>query len=202
MNKTRLISITLLGFLLVNCGGKEEKKEEETPKKDSVVAEEPKEPAHEYTYQVSEVDVPARWFLSIGDSTNVSDLATFFPKNMPMVGKTAGLKPKDIKEAPIGIYYNFAIDKKFFTKAGLVVSDSTLKVKAPGKLEKLPAMKAVKVVYMGDYMGMEKAYGDLMAYVKEKGYEPLNIQWEQYVTDPGREKDTTKWQTDIYYGIK
>ncbi|HYG50577.1 MAG TPA: GyrI-like domain-containing protein, partial [Flavobacteriales bacterium] len=92
-------------------------------------------------------------------------------------------------------------DKKFFTEAAIVVKDSTLKVKAPGKLKKLPAGKALKVVYMGDYMNMEKAWADVTQYAKEKGYTETMVAWEQYVTDPGMEKDTTKWQTDIYLGV-
>lgn len=198
--KTKLFSIALLSLLLVNCGGEEKK--EEAPKQDSTVAEEPKEPAYEYTYQVSEVDVEPRWVVTIGDSTMLSDVPAFFQKNMPMVGKTAGMKEKDMTQPPLGIYYNLSPDKKFYTKAAIVITDSTRKVKAPGKLEKLPATTALKVVYLGDYMKMDKAYADLTAYAAEKGMTPTGLHWEQYMNDPMTEKDTAKWQTDIYLEVK
>ncbi|HLP10447.1 MAG TPA: GyrI-like domain-containing protein [Flavobacteriales bacterium] len=199
--KTKLFSIALLSLLLVNCGGEEKK--EETTEKDTVVAEEPKEPAYEYTYEVAEVDVPEKWAVVIGDSTTLEDLKTFFPENMPKVGKTANLKPNDMAEAPMGIYYNFSPDKKFYTEAAIVITDSTRKVKAPGKLKKLPAGKAVKVSFVGSYEELEKGWNDAMAYAKEKGLEATNVGWEQYISDPGaKDADQSKLKVDIYMGVK
>jgi len=188
-----------LSITLVNCGGEEKKEEPENT--DTVEVAKDTTPVYEYTYKIDEVEVAPRWAITVGDSTNVNNLSAFFMKHMPTVGKLGGMKPADMTEAPIGLYYGFSTDKNFYTKVAVVVKDSTLKVKAPGKLEKLPSGKAIKIVYMGDYENMTKAYEDLGAYMTEKGLMPAGPSWEQYVTDPGTEKDTTKWETDIYFPV-
>ena len=202
MKKTILPLAIILGLSIsfTSCGGGEEKKEE--PVKDTTtVVEEPLPPAREYKYTVEEVDVTPRWAVTIGDSTAVDGLKEFFMKNFPMIGKCSGMKKEDIKDAPLAIYYDFSETKKFYTVAAMYINDSTKKVKAPAKVEKLYGGKALKVKYLGAYEKTGDAYTDLMAYMEEKGMVPAGAPWEQYVTDPGMEKDTLKWQTDIYFPV-
>jgi len=196
---TKFLSLALfmgLSFTLVNCGG-EEKKEEEAPKEDTtaVVEEAPK---YEYTYKIEELDVMPRWVVAIGDTTTVDKLGPFFEKNFPILGKYVTSK-KMKAEMPAAYYYDFSVDKPFYTLAAMYVNDSTLKVKEPMKLQKMPGGKAIKVQYFGAYEKTETAYNDMMAYMEEKGWMPAGAPWEQYMTDPGMEKDTAKWQTDIYF---
>lgn len=200
--KAKFLPLSLvlgLSLSLVACGGEEKK--EEAPKEDTTAkVEEPKEPAYEYTFEVTEVDVTPRWIVAISDSTDMSGLKPFFEKNFPALGKFCGSK-KIQPEPPVAFYTNFSTEKKFYTTAAMYVNDSTLKVKAPMTLQKTYAGKALKVVYKGAYENMMKAYDDIMAYMKEKGMSPNGANWEQYITDPMTEKDTTKWQTDIYFPV-
>ena len=80
--------------------------------------------------------------------------------------------------------------------------DSTIKVKAPMVLGKSYAGKALKVQYFGDYAKVKPAYDDIMQYMTEKGLSNNGSPWEVYITDPMKEKDTLKWQTDVYMPIK
>lgn len=200
--KIKFLSVALLLGLsssLVGCGEGEEKKEE--PKADTTsVVEEPEEPAYEYTYKVEEVSVEPHWAVTIGDSVSLADMQSFFGKNFPALGKFVSQKKMEA-QAPLAFYTNFSMDKKFYTVAAMYVNDSTLKVKSPMKLEKLYSGKAIKVVYTGDYKNMMKAYEDMEAYMKEKNLMPVGPNWEHYITDPMLEKDTTKWETDIYFPV-
>lgn len=191
--------VTVLSYTLVNCGGSEEKKEE--PKADTTVVVKDTVPAYEYKYKVEEVDVKPRWAVTIGDSTAVDGLKDFFMKNFPLLGKCSNMKKEEITDAPLALFYDFSEEKKFYTVAAMYIKDSTRKVKAPAKVEKLYGGKALKVVYMGAYEKTGDAYNDLMQYMEEKGMAPAGAPWEQYVTDPGLEKDTLKWQTDIYFPV-
>ena len=40
-----------------------------------------------------------------------------------------------------------------------------------------------------------------MKWVKEKGHKPAGSMWESYLTDPGEEKDQSKWQTKLFLPI-
>jgi effector-binding domain-containing protein/uncharacterized protein YndB with AHSA1/START domain len=68
------------------------------------------------------------------------------------------------------------------------------------KIREIPATKALKVDYFGDYKGSESAHMAIGEYAKDKGIN-VGAPWESYVTDPGTEPDTTKWLTQIYYPV-
>ena len=202
MNKKLKLTMQILSLsaIITACGGGEEKKDE--PVKDTVTTEEtPKEPEYKYTYKIAELDVKGRWAVTIGDSTTVDQLGAFFGKNFPLLDKVTGNKKTKEAPMPLAIYYGFVPDKKFYTVAAICVDDSTLKVKHPFQLKKLYRGKALCVNYFGAYEKTAQAYMDIEQYIKEKKYTPGDHVWEYYVTDPMIEKDTSKWQTDIYYPI-
>ncbi|MDF2451811.1 MAG: hypothetical protein K0S26_1315, partial [Bacteroidota bacterium] len=64
-----------------------------------------------------------------------------------------------------------------------------------------PAGKVLKIEYFGAYDKSANAHYAMDAYMKEKGLTQSYV-LEEYVTDPGTEKDTAKWQTDIFYLVK
>lgn len=196
----KIIILALAATTLFSCGGQKEEKTEEV-KTDTTAKEEAKPEIH-YSYKIEEVDVVPQWAVTIGDSTKVDELQTFFSTNFPKLGKLGNFKKEDFFSPPLALYYDFSMDKKFYTVAAMYVKDSTRKVKAPAKLEKLYGGKALKVEYFGAYENMTTAYDEMMMYMEEKGLRPAGPNWEHYISDPMLEKDTTKWQTDIYFPVQ
>jgi effector-binding domain-containing protein len=76
--------------------------------------------------------------------------------------------------------------------------------KADGKVlpGELKAGNAAVVHYSGAYDKVQGAYAALGMYVKENGKKINGPFWEVYLTDPGMEKDTTKWKTDIFCPVE
>jgi effector-binding domain-containing protein len=60
----------------------------------------------------------------------------------------------------------------------------------------------LKGTHFGDYALLDASHTQLMSYVAQNNYEQAGEMYEIYVTDPGVELDTTKWQTDIYIPIQ
>ena len=58
------------------------------------------------------------------------------------------------------------------------------------------------VKYFGSYMETMPAFDAITKWIGENGKTQNGNPWEVYVTDPGAEKDTAKWETDIYFPIK
>lgn len=192
-----LLALTALG----SCGG-EQKENESTENKDTVAATRDTVAAYEYKYEVAEEDIAPSWWIYIGDSTNNNGLQEFFGKNFKTVYEFAA-KNKQPDMPVLAVFTNWSETKNFYTRAGRGVTDSTLKVKGNIKLEKFYTGKALKVKYMGNYgPEMMTAYNDIAHYMEEKGYDINGDSWEVYVTDPGIEKDTTKWETLIYFPVK
>ena len=64
-----------------------------------------------------------------------------------------------------------------------------------------PASKVLQLVYNGGYSKIGDAHMALGKYMKDKAL-TQNVAVEEYITDPMTEKDSTKWQTNIYYLLK
>jgi effector-binding domain-containing protein len=56
--------------------------------------------------------------------------------------------------------------------------------------------------YYGSYLRKGEAYAALENWLKENNKKMTGSPWEVYITDPMMEKDTSKWQTDVYYPIE
>lgn len=199
--KTALFILPL--SLLIACGGeKKEEKKEETSEKEEV-KEEPKEEKYVYTYEVIQEDVKPGWMVSITTKGLTVEkigetLGSNYGMMMPVLQKS-----KKVTGAPFAIYHNWTDPTQpFDMEAALPVSDSTLKVKTPMELKKTYGGKVLKVVYFGNYAKTETAYNDIHAFMKENNLSNNGSPWEVYITDPMIEKDTSKWQTDIYFPVK
>ena len=57
------------------------------------------------------------------------------------------------------------------------------------------------IEYFGSYEKSANAHYAMDAYMKEKGVIQSFV-LEEYITDPMTEKDTAKWQTNIFYFVK
>ena len=84
---------------------------------------------------------------------------------------------------------------------GLVVDKET-----PGKgrirFEKIPAQKVIMAYYIGDYNNFSPVYDALHQTIKESEMQITGNPCEIYITGPQQEKDSTKWETDIYFPVK
>jgi effector-binding domain-containing protein len=200
--KRKLLYLTMATIIFASCGEKKEEAKKEEPKEeDSTVVEET--PAYEYTYEVTETEVPAGWMVTItNENITMDKVKELLGANF---GSISAMLSKSKKEmgAPLAIYHNWVDPASPFTmQAGFSVMDSTIKVKAPMVLGKSYVGKAIKTTYMGDYQKIKAAYDDLMQYSTEKGLNPNGSPWEVYIVSPMMEKDTMKWQTDIYIPVK
>ena len=203
MKKLLLIPAALLlsQALITSCGEKKEEKKDEAPKEDTTtVVEEPKD-TYEYKYEVALADQGPKWMVVIPNKEmTVDKIGETLGKDYAKIGKATGKAVA--QEAPFAIYEGWTSpDAPFTMYSGIYVTDSTLKVKAPLELRKVPATKVVKVSYFGDYAKTEQAHADIMHYIEWNKMQIAGNPWEQYITDPMVEKDTAKWQTDIFYPV-
>jgi effector-binding domain-containing protein len=70
------------------------------------------------------------------------------------------------------------------------------------KAGKLPGGKTLKAVHIGPYQTLSETYEAVMAWAKEMGIQLGDNMWEIYLTDPDKEKDSSKWVTEILWPIK
>jgi len=66
----------------------------------------------------------------------------------------------------------------------------------------VPGGKVVAATHIGPYDRLHETYGEMQRWMTENGLVPSEIMWEQYLTDPQRESDSSKWMTNVYWPIR
>ena len=139
------------------------------------------------------------YYMAIRDSADVSTISN---KLGMMFGEVmASMTKQGLQQSgsPFAIYYtNTPSDMDF--EAGIPVDK-------PGKNDsgvRAGSMKpgnAAVAHFFGNYMNLGEAHEAVKKWMGANGKNATGASWEIYITDPGLEKDTSKWQTDVYYPV-
>lgn len=152
-------------------------------------------------YEVKEINWEERTFIGTKSANlNMEKMPAFFGENFPKIW--GDLEKNKIKpeSAPASLIFKW--DDATMSGDMAAVIGVAKGTQAKGwEAYTVPAGKALQVEYFGNYDKIGEAHGAIGKYMKEKN---LTNGWvlEEYVTDPMKEKDTAKWQTNIYYLLK
>ncbi|MBC9931741.1 SRPBCC family protein [Chitinophaga qingshengii] len=147
---------------------------------------------------VREMDYPATTYAAVRKTVPFKEITRYYQGNLERVYKaatTAKLQPG----VPCGLFYTWDEKKRVTDMAAAipVPEGSTL---GPGfEIIKLPAAKAAYVDYYGPYDKIANAHVAIQQFIEKKGKKVIPPTMEMYVTDPGKEKDSSKWLTKVIY---
>ncbi len=107
--------------------------------------------------------------------------------------------------AVFAIYHKVTVmengDMKFVLEAGVPV-DKEMKSAGRVKYWVMPACNVVKAAHYGKYETTDRTHAAAHEWISSNNKQIIGSPWEVYVTDPGKEPDSNKWLTEIYYPIK
>jgi len=154
-------------------------------------------------YKIDELNWEEKLFVSTKPETMPGaqcgkHLAMNLPKIYADMEKNHLVSPM----APCMIFYSWD-EKTSQTNCAAAICAPHVKVTGLKGWEKciLPASKVLKIAYYGDYDKSYDAHMSMDRYMKEKEMKQ-EVVIEEYVTDPTKEHDTSKWLTNIYYVLK
>jgi effector-binding domain-containing protein len=157
-------------------------------------------PSSSKEIKVEETTVQAMNYLAVRDTASKETISQKLGMDYKMIGDAMQKQKLNMAGPPFAIYYtdsktSWELDAAIYTdKPG----------KADGKVK--PGMikpgNAVVAHYYGDYSNMSPAYDAIKKYIADHHKIKAGAPWEVYMTDPGMEKDTSKWQTDIYFPVE
>jgi effector-binding domain-containing protein len=101
--------------------------------------------------------------------------------------------------APRTIYYQYGPDQVEVEAAMPVVSQGRDEGRI--KFHETAATKVFVVKYYGDYNKVEHVYSEAYDYLKKHNRSSTGAPMEIYITDPGMEKDTSRWLTEIVFPL-
>jgi len=105
-----------------------------------------------------------------------------------------------VSGVPVAIYHTWT-DTETDMECGIPFT-GTAKGDKKIKVSKTYDGKVVTFMHLGSYESSGKSWGELLNYVKTAGFELNGAAYEEYITDPTTEPDTSKWMTKLCQPIK
>ena len=150
-------------------------------------------------FDVEEKVLPSIAILSIRETVTNSEIGMKIGQNYMKIGKY--MAEEGIKEtnSPLIILHKMEVEKSEIEFA--IPVDSSAKSKGKILFSELPSTHAIVIKYFGAYDKTSPVYEAANTYILNKGKKISGPIREVYVTDPGIEKDTTKWLTEIIFPV-
>lgn len=126
-------------------------------------------------------------------------LSDFFAETFPAVERAlaeqdvspigpALAKYRGRSNATVDVEAGYPIDRAFRPTRGVVADE-------------LPSGRVVQAVHAGSYDSLHDTYARIAAYFDERGLNPSDIVWEEYVDDPSTATDPSRLRTVVNWLI-
>lgn len=149
--------------------------------------------------QIIEETVPEIFVMSIQETCTPQEIGATLGKLYGEILIAAQIEKNEQSGTPFAIFRNFSEDR--------VEMEACIQVKNMSKGSdrirawKRDATKSVRGDYYGPYTGLRSAYPQVTEWISQHGLKVSGSPWENYITDPGQEKDSSKWLTQIYFPV-
>ncbi len=147
--------------------------------------------------QMEEYTCEGGFGLGIRSTIKASEIGTTLARNYAAIMQFMAQNNIAMEGFPMAIYHTW--------DGATTDMEAVIPIKAPAKgnetihpvlLDKGPMIIAH---YYGPYEGSAMAHAACDTWLKEHGKTARSAPFEEYVTDPGTEKDPMKWLTKVYY---
>jgi len=153
--------------------------------------------AEEKKYDIRPMNFPATEYALVRQEVRMGDISSFFATHLALV-RTALTEVHAAPGVPTGLYFSWDEKNQLTDMAAAMPAE-------PGKKPQhelvrvvgIPASKAVFLDHYGPYDQLSGAHTAVDAYLRENKLDQKFPVIEQYITDPGLEKDSTKWHTRL-----
>lgn len=153
-----------------------------------------------YRFEITDYEVPAQKLISERDTaspeTVTSKLALMY-NNISHFLKSKNLSPIG---NPIAVFHNYS-NRNFDIEAGLPVS-SVMPVPKGLQCSDRAVQRTVMIKYVGSYKMISFAYEAIQSYINDNELQIDGPVWEEYITNPTIDADSSNRQTNIYFPVK
>jgi effector-binding domain-containing protein len=150
--------------------------------------------------KVEATTAPSMIYASTRMETNNDKISSDIGASYGKIGAFMTKNGLEQSGAVFAIYHSYS-PEKIDLECGIPVNKN-IKGEGDVKVSEMKAGNAVVAHYYGPYEGTGAAHESIDKWIKENNKKVTGSPWEVYITDPGIEKDTMKWLTDVYYPIE
>ncbi|PHR48872.1 MAG: hypothetical protein COA32_05255 [Fluviicola sp.] len=147
---------------------------------------------------IQTVEVPTRKFIGKRDVVQFENMQSFYSDNYGAINSFVAENSMELDGRPSGIYFVWEPEKGQADMAAVMPVKGLSKDFNEFETFELGG-KALKIVHMGSYDDLAEPHNAIESYVKENDLSLEGPALEEYISDPGNEPDTSKWETHIYY---
>ncbi len=149
-------------------------------------------------FKINNIEFEEKHFLSRRAVIDAKNVQQHYTRNLGGLYSKIQENKIELDGMPCGLIYNQYMpnDQVDIAAAMPVKKKTTLEDAIYVNIEK---QNAYSIDYYGPYENLNTAHNALNAYFRDRGLFVQTPMIEQYETDPGEEKDPTKWLTKIIY---
>lgn len=144
----------------------------------------------------------AHTYVAYRANVGMKELGQVFQDKMPKLFQYLKKGKFAVAEPPTGLYYSWDTTTLKTNMAIAIPVTGTPKATDGYTVLTVPASKAIAVNYYGPYEAIELAHTALKKHIADKGLKVKKPAIEEYVGDPGAEKDPAKVLTKVYYLVE
>jgi effector-binding domain-containing protein len=151
-------------------------------------------------FDTEEREVPAMKVAGIRAKVKTSEMnSALFAKWFGTITQSLSKQQLQPAGAPMTIYHAYG-PKEVDVEAAIPVATIGTN-EGQVVFRDMSGSKAFVLKYHGGYGNMESVYTAAYEHIASKGMSSKGAPFEIYITDPGTEKDTAKWFTDIVFPL-
>ena len=152
-------------------------------------------------YKIADDVIESRIYLMNRQEVRLENVQQFYAQNLGALFMKAQNANMTMDGMPSGLFFNEISESNVVDMAAAIPVREDRNVEG-AQLMIVPEGRAVQVNYYGDYSGITKAHEAIDDYIKDYGLLKVMPVIEEYMTDPGEEKDPSKWLTRVIYYIQ
>lgn len=150
------------------------------------------------SYPIKEIEFAPRLFLSVTEQVKMTEISSFLQSAYGELMEELQKKKIRIAGFPSALYYQWDEQGGMATMAAAIPVGKKIATEK-GELIFIGGGHALQVDYYGPYESSGSAHEAMDFAIYRKGKTVKAPVIEEYVTDPGKEPDSSKWLTRIYY---
>jgi len=155
-----------------------------------------------FGYEIVEDTFEKTSFLAKNEKSIMQDMEKIMSASFGAIMQVLAENGIQANGAPVVQWHSYKPEgESEFTCMIPMLTDSTIAAKNIYTTE-IPRIKTIMIKYTGPYEGSYNAWVALDNYVIYNSLIMNGDPWEEYVTDPGSEPDSSKWVTNIYFPVK
>ena len=150
---------------------------------------------------VKEMNFPATTYAAVRKTIPMSRITDYYRQNLETIynaASAAKLQPG----VPCGIFFTWDRKLQQTDMAAAIPVPEGSRAASGYEIITLPAAQAAYADYYGPYSKIANAHVAIQKFITDKGRKMIPPTIEMYVTDPGKEKDSSKWLTKVIYFMK